>query len=305
MRSMAVAAAILLGVAIPVMQPTRAQTPQTSETSQELLLGPIPFTQPVQGIPVAIVSTTYLSLHTESDGLYLKAHVIADLTDLQAKIGSIIDTIPLPRNNCRSYSANNPVVTIWGKELKATGSTATLWLHGYVDVWDCRENPVPNSKVEWRVENIGLGIKTEVPVVVTWPGNPIKNKLATQPFDISEPLEFIRISDSTVALRLGNPNVQLGGPFVGITKGILSIAGININAKARDALWQAIAPTKLQVSIPDEYLKLGPKIESASFQAVGNNLEVTMMLSARVPAAQINEVISQLAAKLHRNGGNQ
>jgi hypothetical protein len=295
--------AIIIGVGLlcfflTAVGPAEAQVQQPSP--QDLFLGPVTVTQPVQGVPVNIVSSAHLSLHTEADGLYLKAGVIADLNDLQAKIGAIVDTIQLPRENCRSFSANNPVVTIWGKELKAEASAATLWLHGAVDVWDCRENPVPNSKVEWRIENIGLGVKTKVPVVVTWPGSPIKNKLLTQPFDISEPLNFVRVNDSTVALELGDPNVQLGGQYVAVTKGLLSIAGINVNEKARDALRQAIDPTKLQASIPDEYLKLNPKIEAASFEANGSILLATMILSARVPAEQINETIIELVNQLQK-----
>jgi hypothetical protein len=286
-------------------KPSRAQSSQPISANDELLLGPITFMQSVQGVPINLTSKAFLSLRTAPDGLTLTARVVADLGDLQAKIGAIIDTIPLPRENCRSFSANNPVVTIWGKELKATGSSATLWLHGYVDVWDCRENPIPNSKVEWRVEDIKVGplktgAKTKVPVLVTWPGDPIKNKLATQPFDVSEPLSFVRITDSTIALQLGDPNIQLGGQFVAVTKGLLSIAGIDINSKARDALRQAIDPTKLQISIPQEYVRLNPVVEAASFEALGNNLTATMTLSAHVPAEQVNQVITQLVAQLQK-----
>jgi hypothetical protein len=197
------------------------------------MIGPLTVQQNVQGIFVTVVSTTYLSLHTTNDGLSFHARVRADLRDLQSKIGSVIDTIPLPTDNCRSFSANNPVVTIWGKELKAEGSTATLWLHGYVDVWDCRENPIPNSKVVW-VNDGPFGLSR--PKVETWPGSPIKNKLARQPFDISEPAQVVKASDVSVQLKLGDPNVHLGGQFVAITNGVLRIAGIDLNTRAKDAL---------------------------------------------------------------------
>jgi hypothetical protein len=63
------------------------------------------------------------------------------LSDLQSKIGSIIDKQDLPRNNCGSYSANNPVVTIDRKRLDLAGTAAVVTIGGEVDVWDCRENP--------------------------------------------------------------------------------------------------------------------------------------------------------------------
>lgn len=131
-------------------------------------------------------------------------------------------------------------------------------------------------------------------------GKSHQNHLAKQPFDISEPLRFVRVSDGTVALQLGDPNVHLGGPFVAITKGILSIAGINVNSEARDALKEAIDPTKLQVSIPEQYSKLNPRVEAASFESVGNQLDADIVFDAQVPAAEINEFIAQLVAQLQK-----
>lgn len=283
----------LLGLASPAL----AQAPSTSNEAKpdELMVGPLTVPQTVQGVTFNIVSTTYVSLHTTKDGLTFRARVKADLRDLQAKIGSVIDTIALPTDNCRSFSANNPVVTIWGKELKAEGATATLWLHGHVDVWDCRENPVPNSKLVWVNDG---PFHLSRPKVVTWPGSPIKNKLAQQPFDISEPAQLTKSSDTAVQLRLGDPNVHLGGQFVGVTNGILRIAGIDLNSKAKDALQAAVDPAKLQVSVPPEFLELHPVIEEASFTSDGGVLGVQMTLGANVPAAVVNDRLQALLASL-------
>ncbi|MCJ2117019.1 hypothetical protein MKK65_10630 [Methylobacterium sp. J-001] len=274
-----------------------AQAPPTENgiKPDELMVGPLTVPQTVQGITFNIVSTTYIALHTTSEGLTFRARVKADLRDLQSKIGSIIDTIALPTDNCRSFSANNPVVTIWGKELKAEGSTATLWLHGHVDVWDCRENPVPNSKVEWPNDG-PFGLPR--PKVVTWPGSPIKNKLAQQPFDISEPVQLAKSSDTAIQLRLGDPDVHLGGQFVAITNGILRIAGVDLNSKAKEALQAAIDPAKLQVSVPQEFLQLNPVIEDATFTSDGGVLGVQLILNAKVPAAVVNDRLQALLSSL-------
>jgi hypothetical protein len=168
-----------------------------------------------------------------------------------------------------------------------------LALKGYVDIWSCIQNPVPNSKVEMVIKKVGP-IKTKVPEVVTWPGSPIKNKTLNQPFEVTEAAQVVKVDDHTVALQLGAPDVKLGGRFVFITKGILSLAGVDINTKAREALNKAIDASKLRVSVPNEILQYNPHIDGVSFQSVGPRLFVVMDLSADVPAEKITAVLKQL-----------
>jgi hypothetical protein len=231
---------------------------------------------------------------TGQNTLQFDARIISDLSDLQSKSGPIIDTFPLPTDNCHSFSANNPVVKIWGKELVPSGTIAVLRLHGNVENWDCRENPVPNSKVEWRNDGpFGLA----VPHVVTWPGNPIKNLLITQPFDVSLPASVRVVDDQTVALDIGTPTVTLGGQFSGITNGVLRIAGIDLNQKVKQALDQAINPALLRQGIPPDYAKLNPRIQSASFVNDGGKLALQIGTTAAVPGAQLTEFLAAIAKK--------
>jgi len=88
----------------------------------ELQIGPIPVSQLVSGVPVSVAVTAFLSIATEADGLYLNMRVIGNLSDLQTKFGPIIDTLPLPNNNCASYSPTNVVARIWGKRLFVNGT---------------------------------------------------------------------------------------------------------------------------------------------------------------------------------------
>jgi hypothetical protein len=126
------------------------------------------------------------------------------LSDLQSKIGSIIDKQDLPRNNCGSYSANNPVVTIDRKRLDLAGTAAVVTIGGEVDVWDCRENP---SNVQ---RSSGFG--TSSPTVRWWDCNPpFKNKLLTQPITLTIPVLLEKASETSVRVSLQKPNVELGG----------------------------------------------------------------------------------------------
>jgi hypothetical protein len=71
-------------------------------------------------------------------------------------------TFKLPSDNCGSYSANNPVVLIPSKELAFKDNSAVFSISGRVEIWDCREKPIPNSKVEWVLKDVGFGVKTKV-----------------------------------------------------------------------------------------------------------------------------------------------
>src|SRR5262249_17736342 len=135
----------------------------------DFLVGPITYQQDVNGVPVNLTARTYFKIQTIDNKIFLKAQIIGDLGDLQQKIGVIVDSFRLPQENCKSYSGNNPVVSIPRKELLFRDGSAVFSISGSVVMWDCRENLKLNSKVDWVLEDIGLGIKTKVPKVITWP----------------------------------------------------------------------------------------------------------------------------------------
>src|SRR5216683_697154 len=263
----------------------------------DLLVGPISYQQDVNGVSVTLTARTYFKVQTIGNKIYLKTQVIGDLGDLQRKIGTIVDTFKLPSDNCGSYSANNPVVSIPRKELAFKDNAAVFSISGSVEMWDCRENPIPNSKVEWVLKDVGFGVKTKVPQTVTWPGSPIKNKLVTQPFDAELPVNLVRPNETTVALSVGRPDIELKGQYVSITRGILSIAGIDVNQKAADALTKAIDPEKLTLAIPSEFLDYSPKIDSARFIDDAGQLAAEINMSALIPAEKVTALVKDLIDK--------
>lgn len=263
----------------------------------DFLVGPIEYQQDVNGVAVTIIAKTYFKIQTLDNKLYLKAQVIGDLGDLQRKIGPIVDSFKLPWENCRSYSPNNPVVDLPRKELPFRDGSAVFSIGGKVTMWQCLENPIPNSKVEWQLRDVGFGIKTKVPVVVTWPGSPIKTILVTQPFDADLPVTLVRNNESTVSLVVGRPDIELRGSLAFIARGVLNIAGIDVNQKAADALRKAIDPEKLKLSIPEQFQQFNPKIDSARFIDHEGKLAIEMNLSALIPAAKVTDMVKGLIDK--------
>ncbi len=267
----------------------------------ELQVGPVTLSQVTNGVSVTTEVTSFFKLHTTKEGIFLNARINADLSDLQRKISEIINTFPLPNDNCRSFSGNNPVVKIPRKELAVVGNAAVLNISGNIDMWDCRKNPVPNSKVEWRNETVasffGKKIKTKVPKVITWPGSPIKNKLGSQSFDASLPLIVYAPNPQTAALKFGQPRINLKGQYAFITKGILNVAGVDINSEAKKALDNAVNLSSLQHSVPKEYADLHPTVQKLEFYNNSGALNVSIHLSATVPAEKISAFVQLLLQK--------
>ena len=188
-------------------------------TPESLLIGPVHYTIPVQGVPVAAQAISYLSINTTQGAINVGLNATINLADLQRQFPAIVETIPLPRDNCRSYSFNNPVVSLSGRNLTYSGGQAVMNLAGSVAVWSCLE----------------------------FPTGPIKNKVLTQPFEVSVPLSIAPTSATTVAATIGTPTIKLTGQYAFITGGVLHIAGVNINDYAKKAIEPGHQPRRAAI----------------------------------------------------------
>ncbi len=276
----------------PATQPAITSATPPPITPPEFLVGPIEILQDVNGTQVRIIANDYFQVIGKPDGLHLNSRLEIDLSDLQQKFPSIIGALPLPSDNCASYKPDNLIVTLPRRELRAEGDHATMAISGKVDVWSCFENPVPKITIRW---NRRFGIP--YPVVETNPGDPFKNKSASQPFDATLPIYFRKISDTSIGIVTGNPDISLKGQYVFITKGILRLANIDINEEARKAMSKAIAPNDLIKSIPEEFAVMNPQISEATFYAKDGLLFARVNASAVIPPAKITEWITLMMTK--------
>ena len=289
----------LLCVAAPAVaqQPAPAAAPIAPATpSNEFMIGPIEIIQDVNGTPVRIVANDYFQVISQSDGLHLASRMEIDLSDLQQKFPSILGAIPLPSDNCASYKPNNLVASLPTRDLRAEGDHATMAIAGRVEVWSCFQNPIPKSKISWKIKCI-FGICTKLPVIETWPGDPFKTRTISQSFEATLPIYLRKISDTSLGIVMGTPNVSLSGQYVFITKGILSIANVDINEEARKALSKAIAPNDLIKSIPEEFLVMKPLIADAGFYVNNGQLFARVSANALIPPEKITEWIKLMMTK--------
>jgi len=265
-----------------------SQTPQPDE----ITIGPVIATENIQGIPVNIPVTAFLKLATDSAGISVNLRLAANLSDLQQKIGSIIDTAPLPHNVCDHFGVDNIVARIWGKQLNASPNQLTLKLNGDVDDWTCVKNPVPCSKVTW-----GGGFIKYPQITLYDCNSPIENKNINQPFEANLSTSLQVVDPQTVSVVLGNPSVNLGGKLGGVTQGILNIAGVNLNQKASDALKQAVDPAKLRQALPPDIQSLNLAITDAHFSNENGQGFANLGLSGKIPANQVTVLFQTLLAK--------
>lgn len=262
----------------------------------EAQIGPLPSAQTVQGIPVSTPATLFLSVLPVDDKVQAKGRIVVDLSDLQNKIGLLIDTIPLPTDNCQHFGADNIVATIWGKRIAIDGDVATLMLNGDVDLWACAKNPILCSRIEWDEHNIfGAIIRTPRPVFYEC-NPPIKNRNLNQPFDAKLPFQVGVGGQQAIAVKLGDPVVNLGGTLGGVTAGILKIAGVDINVKAKELLDGAVGPDLLRQTLPADFLELNPTVTQVELFDNSGALALYAEVTALADLAAISEFLNKILA---------
>jgi hypothetical protein len=258
----------------------------------ELAAPPVTFKPTVQGVPLSIPVSFFLSLAPAGSQIKIGARVVADLSDLQSKTGSLIDTIPLPTNPADHFGVDNFVVAIPEKSLAVEGNIATLSLKGNIDVWLYAQNPVQCSRVEWDEVHVFGGV-IRVPRVVFYDCT-INQPLGSQPFKASVPFSVAAVDSQTVAVQLGKPMIDLEGPLGGVTTGILQIAGVDLSSQAKALLDRALNPNLLQQTIPADLQPLHPSITKAELLSNTGALALYAEMTAWIDGTVIGQLIRKI-----------
>jgi hypothetical protein len=260
-----------------------ARTGFAQQPGPEIRLGPVIYHQAVQNMTLTIPVLLFLSLPPQGpDGPpRLKVRVAADLSDLQAKIGPIVDTVALPTNNCDHFGVDNIVASIWSKKI-TFDTGAALKLSGNVDVWTCAKN-VPCTRVDWD---------GWIPHVVTFDCNPpITNRNVNQPFDAVLPFHLALAGPRAVALEIGDVAVTLGGSAGWAVTKLFEISGVDIDNRVKAAFDAAVKPDLLSVLLPAEIQRLNPTITQAGFVNTSGALSAEIELEAPIDAQLVGQIV--------------
>ena len=261
--------------------------------SAQLAVGPIPYPENVDGVPVTINVLSVITVQANPDSLAVTARIDGDLFDLQQKIGTIVDTFKVPNNNCANSGASdrqNPVVSFTSKSLTPQGDQAILAIAGQVDGWACVGKA--KSEVQWKMKKVGP-IKTKVPVTHT-STTMVKTKMTSEPFQASIPISFVKQSANSVAVQLEQPTVKPEGQYASVTNALLRIADADITQQAANALRSALDPAKLKTTIPSELEKLNMTVQSAGFKDDGGHLIAEVVMTANVPWGHVANVLKEI-----------
>jgi hypothetical protein len=241
-----------------------AQDALTQSPTEGIRIGPISLEETVQGVPLALQASTFLAVK-EGDGdgrSLLSVRVVVDLSEFQSKIAPIIDTIPLPNDNCGHDGIDNLVARIWGKEISNNGEVATLRLNGQVVAWTC-------------ISIFGAKIKT---------------KTVSQSFEARIPFWLKAAGQQAVAAELGQPVIDLEGGLSDVSEEILKLVGVDINRHAKDILDRAIKPDLLTVSIPAQLRSFSPVLTQAQFFSNAGTLAASFEMTAVVDGRSLIEL---------------
>lgn len=229
---------------------------QDVPAEDKLVVEPITQIHDLNGVPITLPLSLSVTVDDRTEDARLNIRFSADLSDLQAKIGPIIDTFPFPNNNC------DIVTRFWGKQLHA-GKVAMLELHGDIEKWSC--------VCVFGCHRVG----------------PI-----TQPFDARLPFSLVLINSREIGIMFGQPTITLGGSLGSVTSGILQIAGVDLNARVREALLRVVDFERLKVSLPPAVVPFDPQIEKLSFVDNGGRLEAEIQMTALVPSSALSKFAS-------------
>jgi hypothetical protein len=259
-----------MSTAVEPMLASAASTAQAGPLQPHLDEVPIPlipFPQTVRGVPLSIAVSGFFSFLPIGSQVQVNARILVDLSDLQRKVGSLVDTIPLPTDNCAHTGVDNLVARIWGKDIAIVGDVATLTLHGDVEVWGCANIPI-------------IGIS--------------KTRFGSQPFDATLPFHVIVADPHTIAAQIGQPSITLGGQFGSVTQWLIGSLGINLNALAKEALNRLIAPDLLKQTLPNDLLTLNPVITKAELMSNSGSLALYAELTANFDGSVVGRLIRML-----------
>lgn len=202
--------------------------------------------------------------------------------DLSTLRNRIVDLLPVSGENCRSIGSNNLVIRYENPALTVDSGKLKLEAKGRTTNWACIENPIPNSKVEWEIKDLGLGVKTKIPVLTKSPGSPIKTIVAEQPFALSALYDFHPTGDGSAArfenfvdFQALNSNVPQGTPDQ------IKLSASNITA----ILQRMSSIGNFSGILPPDLRLAGFSIAAGSFFVVNERLTAELGFSVSLPVA--------------------
>lgn len=259
------AAALLSAVLIP-------------EASAQLAVGPITITNHVNGVPISVSATSWITVSSVDGERTVDVRIFVDLIDLQRKFPAVIGRFGVSAADCAKRDMDNrsPAVSVKSGSLVPVDDQLIMSVRGEVDLWSCKGRPAKSSIV-WKKQKIGF-LHIKLPMHHTVKATMKKTKDGTQPFRGKLPIRLVQKDRANVALKISEPEIKLEGQDAVVTPANLDHAKADINQKVYAALQSAINFVKLKAMLPKELQKL--TVVSTRFRSQGGHAIVEINLVA-------------------------
>jgi hypothetical protein len=219
----------------------------------EAPLGPIPSSQVVQGVSIGLRTSLFFSRRDDGGTSTLVTRLLVDLSDVQAKIGDLVNTLPLPREDCAHFGADNLVLGFAEKALDVRGNQAILRLKGSAEVWACMRALFGGGLWKTKVE---------------------------QPAEIELPFQLTVAGQRTVAIQMGTPTVHLDGPLEPAMTIALQFLKIDLGALLKKEIDREVNLDLLKWSLPEVLLRASPELRQAEFVSNSGALVAAFQVEA-------------------------
>jgi hypothetical protein len=262
----------------------------------QLAVGPVPIMSSINGIPITVSVTSWITVNSVGDETTVDARIFADLIDLQKKFSDVVDSFKRSARNCnRSADGQNPVVSFKSGSLWPRNDQLIMFVRGDIDIWSCSVGP-PQSAIRWEKTKVSF-LTLKLPVRRTW-RNVKRNMDGTQPFHGTLLVSLAEKDGANVALRNTEPNLRLDGEPTFATNANLSLAKTDMNEKVSKTLRSAIDLTKLKDVLPKELQKFNMTISSARFRDRGGHAIAEINLVGKASSLTTTSLLQQIGAGL-------
>lgn len=262
----------------------------------QLAVGPVPITSSINGIPITVSVTSWITVNSVGDETTVDARIFADLIDLQKKFSDVVDSFKRSARNCnRSADGQNPVVSFKSGSLWPRNDQLIMFVRGDIDIWSCSVGP-PQSAIRWEKTKVSF-LTLKLPVRRTW-RNVKRNMDGTQPFHGTLLVSLAEKDGANVALRNTEPNLRLDGEPTFATNANLSLAKTDMNDKVSKTLRSAIDLTKLKDVLPKELQKFNMTVNSARFRDRGGHAIAEINLVGKASSTTTTSLLQQIDAGL-------
>lgn len=262
----------------------------------QLAVGPVPIMSSINGIPITVSVTSWITVNSVGDETTVDARIFADLIDLQKKFSDVVDSFKRSARNCnRSADGQNPVVSFKSGSLWPRNDQLIMFVRGDIDIWSCSVGP-PQSAIRWEKTKVSF-LTLKLPVRRTW-RNVKRNMDGTQPFHGTLLVSLAEKDGANVALRNTEPNLRLDGEPTFATNANLSLAKTDMNDKVSKTLRSAIDLTKLKDVLPKELQKFNMTVNSARFRDRGGHAIAEINLVGKASSTTTTSLLQQIDAGL-------